>query len=58
MKEKDLTGYEELYLEAQKASDNWSPFTENHDPSFIAALKDAYYQGYISGIYVASRKND
>ncbi len=58
MKSKDLTGYSELYSEAKEASEKWSPFVENHCPSFIAALKDAYYQGYVSGAYVASIKND
>ena len=50
-----MTGYAALYDAAKKASERWSPFTQNHDPSFIAALRDAYYQGYVSGAYVTDR---
>lgn len=49
------TGYAALYDAAKKASEQWSPFTQNHDPAFIAALRDAYCQGYVSGAYVTDR---
>lgn len=35
-------------LGSQRAAD-WWPFTQNHDPSFISALRDAYAQGFNAG---------
>jgi hypothetical protein len=35
---------------AKQASEKWEPFTQNHDPSFIHALRDAYSNGYESAL--------
>ncbi len=34
---------------AARASQEWSPFTQNHDPSYWRALRGAYAEGFMRG---------
>ena len=37
---------------SDREADTWEPFTQNHDPSFIRALRSAYRDGFIRGYYL------
>ena len=37
---------------SRREADGWMPFTQNHDPSFIEAVRSAYREGFIRGYYV------
>lgn len=40
---------DELIMIARKSSEKWSPFSNNHDPGYLRALREAYVQGFQSG---------
>lgn len=53
MKDKES---DELIVEARESAEIWTPFTQNHDPSFQRALREAYVEGYLRGFRVAEFK--
>jgi hypothetical protein len=51
----DSNPYNTLFELAGKRAMAWDPFTQNHDPSFISALRNAYQYGFCAGHGEASR---
>lgn len=47
-----------LALEATRAAAEWEPFTQNHDPLYWKALREAYMQGYISGTHAEEKRHN
>jgi hypothetical protein len=47
-----------LALEATRAAAEWEPFTQNHDPQYWKALREAYMQGYISGSHAEEKRHN
>jgi hypothetical protein len=40
----------ESALQANIAAAAYSPFSQNHDPSFLASMREAYAEGYKAGM--------
>lgn len=47
---------DELIVMARASAETWTPFTQNHDPSFQRALREAYVSGFQRGFRVAEAK--
>lgn len=44
--------------QARQAAASWEPFTQNHDPSFWRALREAYAEGFAAGLCRAKVAED
>lgn len=44
---------------AAEAAKNYTPgLSQNHDPSFLKAVREAYAEGYFAGIYLGAAKQN
>jgi hypothetical protein len=51
-------GYAAMRVEAEAEAQKWEPFTQNHDPSYWKALRDAYASGYVIGASAEQRRHN